>query len=112
MAKKAIVEHAMTKKIRIIILGTGGMAKAHALAFKDDPRCDVVAAVDVMPGRAKEFAATFGIAHHFEDLDKAISWGRHQCDAGCHPLSHDNETAGRKEARALRKAAGGKFQAC
>ena len=66
----------MSGKIRIIILGTGGMAKAHATAFKDDPRCELVAAVDVMPGRAAEFAKTFGIKTHFEDLDKAIAWGQ------------------------------------
>ncbi len=40
----------MTKKIRLIILGTGGMAKAHATAFQEDPRCEIVATVDVMPG--------------------------------------------------------------
>jgi predicted dehydrogenase len=66
----------MTKKIRLIVLGTGGMAKAHATAFKDDPRCELVAAVDVMPGRAQTFAKDFGIANHFEDLDKAIAWGQ------------------------------------
>jgi predicted dehydrogenase len=69
------METIMTKKIRIIILGTGGMAKAHATAFGEDPRCEVVAAVDVMPGRAAEFAKAFNIKHHFEDLDKAIAWG-------------------------------------
>jgi predicted dehydrogenase len=66
----------MTKKIRILVLGTGGMAKAHATAFKDDPRCELVATVDVVPGRAKEFAASFAIPNYFEDLDKAIAWGQ------------------------------------
>lgn len=65
----------MTSRPRILILGTGGMAKAHATAFSEDPRCALAGAVDVVPGRAKEFANGFGISDHFEDLDKAISWG-------------------------------------
>jgi predicted dehydrogenase len=65
----------MTKKIRLLVLGTGGMAKAHATAFAQDARVQMVAACDVMPGRAAEFAKNFGMAHSFEDLDKAIAWG-------------------------------------
>ena len=62
-------------KIRLLVLGTGGMAKAHATAFAQDPRVEMVAACDVMPGRAKEFAAAHGMAKSFEDLDEAIAWG-------------------------------------
>lgn len=75
----------MTNKIRILILGTGGMAKAHATAFSEDPRCELVGAVDVVPGRAKEFAKSFGIAKHFEDLDKAIAWGEFDAAANVTP---------------------------
>ncbi len=75
----------MTKKIRLIILGTGGMARSHATAFRDDPRCELVAAVDVMPGRAEAFAKDFGIANHFEDLDKAIAWGQFDAAANVTP---------------------------
>ena len=52
------------------------MAKAHATAFKDDPRCELVGTVDVVPGRAEAFAKSFGIAKHFEDLEAAIAWGQ------------------------------------
>ena len=62
-------------KIRILILGTGGMAAQHVRLFKEDNRVDLVAASDVMPGRAAEFASAHGIAHHFTDLDAAIAWG-------------------------------------
>ena len=65
----------MTKKLRILVLGTGGMAKAHATAFSEDPRCELVGTVDVVPGRAAEFGKTFGIQNAFADLDKAIAWG-------------------------------------
>jgi predicted dehydrogenase len=66
----------MQKKIRILVLGTGGMARAHATAFAEDPRCELVGTVDVVPGRAAEFAKAFNISNHFEDLDKAIAWGQ------------------------------------
>ncbi len=62
-------------KIKLLVLGTGGMAKAHATAFAQDPRVEMVAACDVMPGRAAEFAAATGMARSFEDLDEAIRWG-------------------------------------
>jgi predicted dehydrogenase len=62
-------------KIRLLVLGTGGMAKAHATAFALDPRVEMVAACDVVPGRAAEFAKAYGMAKSFEDLDEAITWG-------------------------------------
>jgi len=63
-------------KVRLLVLGTGGMAQAHATAFAKDPRVELVGTVDVMPGRAAEFAKKFGIKKHFTDLDKAIKWGQ------------------------------------
>ncbi len=65
----------MTKPIRLLVLGTGGMAKAHATAFALDPRVELVGACDVVPGRAAEFAKAYGMAKSFEDLDAAIAWG-------------------------------------
>jgi predicted dehydrogenase len=63
------------KKIRLLVLGTGGMAKAHATHFASDPRCELVAASDVMPGRAAEFANSFGMKSSFTSLEDAIAWG-------------------------------------
>ncbi|MFN0191555.1 MAG: Gfo/Idh/MocA family protein [Aestuariivirga sp.] len=64
----------MTKP-RILILGTGGMATQHVRHFRDDPRCEIVAACDVIPGRAEEFAKQHGIKHHFTKLEDAIASG-------------------------------------
>jgi predicted dehydrogenase len=64
------------KKIRLLVLGTGGMAKSHATAFAQDPRVELVGACDVVPGRAATFAKDFGMSQSFEDLDKAIAWGQ------------------------------------
>lgn len=49
-------------KLRIGIIGTGGMAKAHAEAFKKVRGVEITACMDVVPGRAEAFAAAHGIA--------------------------------------------------
>lgn len=79
-------------KIRLLILGTGGMAAAHAGAFAQDPRCEMVATVDVVPGRAEEFARQFNIPHHFTDLDEAIKWGQFDAAANVTPDSIHHPT--------------------
>ena len=63
------------KKIRLLVLGTGNMARNQALEFVNDSRVELVGACDLMPGRAAEFAKSFGMSNSFEDLDKAIAWG-------------------------------------
>lgn len=72
-------------KIRLLVLGTGHMAKAHATAFAQDERVEMVAACDVVPGRAAEFTGAFGMAQSFEDLDKAIAWGKFDAAANVTP---------------------------
>ncbi len=72
-------------KIRVLVLGTGNMANAHAKAFAQDARVELVAACDVVPGRAAEFAKSFGMAESFEDLDKAIAWGKFDAAANVTP---------------------------
>ena len=47
--------------VRVLILGTGGMASQHVKLLKQDPRAAIVAACDVDAGRAKLFADTHGI---------------------------------------------------
>ena len=67
---------AVTKELRILILGTGGIAHRHAEHFSSIPGCRVVAAVDTNIERARTFAAEHGIAEAFTGLDEAIAWGR------------------------------------
>ena len=57
----------MAAKIRIGILGTGGMARAHAEAFKKIPGVALSACLDVVPGRAAEFAQRHAIPFATED---------------------------------------------
>jgi predicted dehydrogenase len=42
--------------IKIGIVGTGGMAHAHARAYQGIAGCRLVAACDVIPARARAFA--------------------------------------------------------
>jgi predicted dehydrogenase len=69
-AKPDIVEVSM----RLLILGTGGMAKAHAQHFAAIPGVSLVGAVDVDPSRAKAFADMHDIPNVFTSLDDAIAW--------------------------------------
>ena len=62
-------------KVRLLIIGTGAMAKAHAEAFVPNPDCDVVAAVDTNAERLTEFCNEHGIPNQFASLDDALAWG-------------------------------------
>ncbi len=75
------------KKVRMLILGTGGMAQAHAKAYREDPRVEMVATCDVVPGRAAEFANQYDMKHHFTSLDDAIAWGQFDACANVTPDS-------------------------
>jgi predicted dehydrogenase len=66
----------MTKKIRLLVLGTGGMAAAHVKAFLADPRVEVTGCSDIDLARAEKFASDHGIAKAFGSLDEAIAWGQ------------------------------------
>lgn len=48
------------EKIRIGIIGTGGIAHAHARAYKNFSDVEVVAGADIVPGKARAFLDEFG----------------------------------------------------
>lgn len=60
---------------KLLLLGTGGIAAHHVEEFAAVPECEIVACVDTLPGRARQFAAKKGIARSFESLDEALAWG-------------------------------------
>jgi predicted dehydrogenase len=45
----------MSKNLRIGIIGSGGIARAHAAAYRKLPFVEVVAVADVVPGKAGQF---------------------------------------------------------
>jgi predicted dehydrogenase len=63
------------KPQRLLVIGTGNMANAHARAFSADKRCKIVAAIDVSKDRLGAFAKTYGVKNTFATIDEAIKWG-------------------------------------
>jgi len=59
------------KKLRIGIIGTGGIANAHVNAYKNFPDVEVVAGADIVPGKAAAFLERHG-------LHEAKAFERHE----------------------------------
>ena len=58
--------------IRIGIVGTGGMANAHAENFGKIRGVQLSACLDVIPGRAAEFARRHQVTHVARNLDDLL----------------------------------------
>lgn len=63
------------KPVRLLILGTGGMAGNHAEAFAAIPGVKIVAGVDTRPGPLADFRDRHGVERGFATLDEALDWG-------------------------------------
>ena len=61
--------------VRILILGTGGMAKNHAEAFAAIPGVSIVAGIDTRAEPLAAFRKAHDIPHGFASVDEAIAWG-------------------------------------
>lgn len=66
----------MSAPLRILVLGTGGMAKNHVAAFQAMDGVSVVAGVDTRPDLLAAFCDRHGIVEHFTSLDAALAWGQ------------------------------------
>lgn len=71
--------------MRILILGTGGMARAHTAHFAKIDGVDVVGGVDVDPAKAKAFCDEHTIPNAFTSLDEALAWGEFDAVANVTP---------------------------
>jgi predicted dehydrogenase len=65
----------MSDPIRILILGTGTMARVHVEAFSKMRGVTVVGGVDMREDALAAFCDRFGIEHRFTSLEAAIKWG-------------------------------------
>ena len=98
----AVAEPKAGRPVRIGIIGSGGIAEAHADSYRQIPEAEVVAVCDIVPGRAQAFIdrcgfqarayddhrkmlesdidgvsiCTFNMAHHQPTVD-ALTAGRH-----------------------------------
>lgn len=61
--------------VRLLILGTGGMARNHAEAFAAIPGVQIVAGVDTRPESLQAFCDAHGIPNGFATLGQALEWG-------------------------------------
>lgn len=61
--------------VRVLILGTGGMAKNHAEGFAAIPGVTVVAGIDTRAEQLAAFQSTHSIPHGFASVQDAIAWG-------------------------------------
>ena len=64
----------MEKKLRIGIIGTGGIAHAHMRAYRLLDDVEVVAGADIVPGKAREFFDEFDMpkAEAFESAREML----------------------------------------
>ena len=88
------------KKIRVGFIGTGGIAHSHIKAYLNQPDVEIVAACDLIPGKAAAFLKEYGIEapafeSHKEMLDKvemdAVSvcaYNRNHCVCTVDALNH------------------------
>jgi predicted dehydrogenase len=61
--------------VRILILGTGGMARNHAEAFAAFPGVTLVAGIDTRAEQLAAFQKAHNIPHGFPSVQEAIAWG-------------------------------------
>jgi len=61
--------------IRVLIVGTGGMAHDHAKAYAAMDGVKIVAGIDTNPDNLEAFQKTFDIPHGFASVEDALAWG-------------------------------------
>ncbi|NLV74872.1 MAG: Gfo/Idh/MocA family oxidoreductase [Chloroflexi bacterium] len=86
--------------LRIGIIGSGSIARnAHMPGYRAQPEVEVVAACDVVPGRAAEFAKEFGIAKAYDSYAEMLKKEKLDAVSVCTPnVSHHDATIAALEA--------------
>ena len=55
------------KKVKVGVIGAGGISHAHMEGYQKLPDVQVVAVADVVPGKARAWAEKYDVPHAFED---------------------------------------------
>jgi predicted dehydrogenase len=63
----------MSTTTRIGIIGTGGIAHAHAAAYQRVPGVELVAVADILPERAESFAQKYDITRWYSDYHDLLA---------------------------------------
>ena len=107
-ARRATGDRRPSGAKRLLILGTGAIARTHAEKFALIPGCELVAAVDMNAERARDFAAAHAIPNAFGSLADAIAWGEFDAAVNSTPDPAHHPTTmrahRRRQARLLREA--------
>lgn len=74
-------------QVRVAIVGTGGIANAHADALRQQPGVELTAAIDIDATRAQDFAAKWGVTRTAASLKEALDGGGLDLVAICTPPS-------------------------
>ena len=75
----------MERPVRVLVLGTGGMANRHGAEFSENAASQVVAAVDLDPDRLSAFQKAFDVPQGFSSLEAALEWGEFDAVANVTP---------------------------
>lgn len=59
-------------KLRVAVVGCGGIAQTHMAAFKEIPQVEVVAGVDIVPDRLKVMGEKWGVKNNYADWKKML----------------------------------------
>ncbi len=110
-------------KLRIAVVGCGGIAQTHMDAYKNMPEVEVVAGVDILPERLKTFEKKWGVQKLYKDwkdmlreikpdaVDVCTPNGVHApavidaANAGCHTMTEKPMAMNPDEGRAMIAAA-------
>jgi predicted dehydrogenase len=67
----------MDKKLRVGIIGTGGIAGAHIAQYKQIPEVEIVGGADIIPGKARAYLDRNGYpdAQAFDSADELLKLG-------------------------------------
>ena len=61
------------KKIRVGLIGCGSVSRHYLADLKRRGFLDVVSVCDIIPDRAKQAAAKYGVPHHYPHIDKMLA---------------------------------------
>ena len=111
------------KKLRVAIVGCGGISQTHLTAYKEMPDVEIVAGVDIVPARLKLMKEKWGVTALFDNwktmlkkvkpdaVDVCTPNGVHcqpvvdACNAGCHAITEKPMAMTPKECQRMIEAA-------
>ncbi|MBC8075791.1 MAG: Gfo/Idh/MocA family oxidoreductase, partial [Chloroflexales bacterium] len=62
----------MASTVKVGIIGTGGISRAHAMAYQRVPNVEIVAVADIMPERAERAAQDWGVSRWFGNVQQLL----------------------------------------